>query len=256
MESRKAELLQRVESDRDVLIDFLRRFIRCPSPNPPGDTRAAAAHIRDLLDGRGIEYRVIAPQETMPNIVATFEAGKPGRHLALNGHIDVFPVGDGEGWTRDPWGGALVDGRIYGRGACDMKCGTTASIFTYLYLQELREELHGRLTLSAVSDEETFGPWGARYLSEHHPEVFGDCCLNSEPSSPWTLRFGEKGPLWLEFTVRTKGAHGAYTHASKSATEGHRRTRSAGGYSGARSQQSCRCTRPCSCGHRPCPRCG
>ena len=69
-----------------------------------------------------------------------------------------------------------------------------------------------------MSDEETFGPWGARYLSEHHPEVFGDCCLNGEPSSPWTLRFGEKGPLWLEFTVRTRGAHGAYTHLSKSAT--------------------------------------
>src|SRR5215467_13354835 len=218
MESRKAELLQRVESDRDVLIDFLRRFIRCRSPNPPGDTRAAAAHIRELLDRRGIEYRVIAPEETMPNIVATFAAGKPGRYLELNRHIDVFPVGDGEDWTQVPWGGALVDSRIYGRGACDMKCGTTASVFTFLYLRELREELHGRLTLSAVSDEETFGPWGARYLAEHHPEVFGDCCLNGEPSSPWTLRFGEKGPLWLEFTVRTRGAHGAYTHASKSAT--------------------------------------
>src|SRR5215472_8933809 len=72
--------------------------------------------------------------------------------------------------------------------------------------------------LSAVSDEETFGPYGARYLSEHHSEIFGDSCLSGEPSSPWTLRFGEKGPLWLEFTVRTKGAHGAYTHASKSAT--------------------------------------
>jgi succinyl-diaminopimelate desuccinylase len=218
MEGRKQKLLERIESDRDVLIDFLRSFIRCPSPNPPGDTRAAAAHIRGFLDRRGLAHRVIAPQENMPNIVATFEAGNPGRHLALNGHIDVFPVGDGEGWSQDPWGGALVDGRIYGRGACDMKCGTTASIFTFLYLHELRDELCGRLTLSCVSDEETFGPWGARYLSEHHPEVFGDCCLNGEPSSPWTLRFGEKGPLWLEFTVRTRGAHGAYTHLSKSAT--------------------------------------
>jgi succinyl-diaminopimelate desuccinylase len=218
MESCKAKLLERIESDRDVLIDFLRGFIRCPSPNPPGDTRAAAAHIRKLLDGRGIDYRIIAPQERMPNIVAAFAAGKLGRHLALNGHIDVFPVGDGEGWSQDPWGGALVDGRIYGRGACDMKCGTTASLFTFLYLHELREELCGRLTLSCVSDEETFGPWGARYLAEHHPEVFGDCCLNGEPSSPLTLRFGEKGPLWLEFTVKTRGAHGAYTHLSKSAT--------------------------------------
>jgi succinyl-diaminopimelate desuccinylase len=218
MDSRKAELLQRIETDREVLLDFFRRFIRCPSPNPPGDTREAASHIRQLLTRHGVDHRVIAPNEAMPNIVATFPAGKPGRHLALNGHIDVFPVGDGAGWTQDPWGGELVDGRIYGRGACDMKCGTTAAIFTFLYLLELRAELHGRLTLSAVSDEETFGPYGARYLFEHHPEVFGDSCLSGEPSSPWTLRFGEKGPLWLEFTVRTKGAHGAYTHASKSAT--------------------------------------
>lgn len=218
MDARKRELLQRIDSDREVLLGFFRDFIRCPSPNPPGDTREAADHIRRLLTQRGVPYRVIAPNAIMPNIVATFESGKPGRHLALNGHIDVFPVGDGTGWTRDPWGGELAEGRIYGRGACDMKCGTTASIFTFLYLRELHDELYGRLTLSAVSDEETFGPYGARYLFDNHPEVFGDCVLNGEPSSPWTLRFGEKGPLWLEFTVRTRGAHGAYTHASKSAT--------------------------------------
>jgi succinyl-diaminopimelate desuccinylase len=132
MEGRKAELLQRIESDREVLLDFFRRFIRCPSPNPPGDTREAAAHIRQFLAHHDADCRVIEPNEIMPNIVATFEAGKPGRHLALNGHIDVFPVGDGVGWTHDPWGGELVDGRIYGRGACDMKCGTTAAIFTFL----------------------------------------------------------------------------------------------------------------------------
>ena len=60
--------------------------------------------------------------------------------------------------------------------------------------------------MTAVSDEETFGPWGARYLMEHHPEVHGDCCLNGEPSSPYSIRFGEKGPLWIKFTVRTAGA--------------------------------------------------
>jgi len=218
MDGLKTKLLDRIEADRELLISFLRDFIRCASPNPPGDTREAAAHVRKLLDARGVRYRVIAPNETMPNLVASFDAGKPGRHLALNGHIDVFPVGNGAGWTRDPWGGELIDGKIYGRGACDMKCGTTASIFTFLYLGEIKDALHGRLTLSAVSDEETFGPWGARYLFEHHPEMIGDCCLNGEPSSPWTLRFGEKGPLWLEFTVKTPGAHGAYTHASKSAT--------------------------------------
>jgi succinyl-diaminopimelate desuccinylase len=82
----------------------------------------------------------------------------------------------------------------------------------------MRDELNGRVTLSVVSDEETFGPWGARYLFDHHPEIIGDCCLNAEPSSPHTLRFGEKGKLWLKFSVRTTGAHGAYTHMSQSAT--------------------------------------
>jgi succinyl-diaminopimelate desuccinylase len=137
----------------------------------------------------------------------------------LNGHIDVFPVGDGTGWTRDPWGGEIVDGNLYGRGAVDMKAGTTASILTFMLLHRIRDRLKGRLTLTAVSDEETFGPWGARYLMEHHPEIHGDCLLNGEPGSPYAVRFGEKGPLWLEFVVRTPGAHGAYTHASRSATK-------------------------------------
>ena len=87
------------------MLDFFRCFIRCQSPNPPGDTREAADHIRQFLERHGAECRVIAPNDLMPNIVATFEAGKPGRHLALNGHIDVFPVGAGVGWTHDPWGG-------------------------------------------------------------------------------------------------------------------------------------------------------
>jgi succinyl-diaminopimelate desuccinylase len=218
MNETKQKLLQRIEEDRDLLVGFLRDFIRCASPNPPGDTLAAARHVRALLDAHGADYRIIAPNETMPNIIAAFDCAKPGRHLALNGHIDVFPAGDGAGWTKDPWGAELIDGKIYGRGACDMKSGTTASIFAFLYLRELRDELHGRLTLSAVSDEETFGPYGARYLFEHHPEIIGDCCLNGEPTGRETFRFGEKGPLWLRFTVRTHGAHGAYVHRSKSAT--------------------------------------
>jgi succinyl-diaminopimelate desuccinylase len=215
----KKMLIGWIDEDRDELIDFFSRFIQAKSPNPPGDTRAAATFVNAFLDRNGLPYRVIAPQEEMPNIVASFECGAPGRHLVLNGHMDVFPAGEGAGWTHDPWSGAIADGRIYGRGACDMKCGTTASIFTFAYLHRLREQLKGRLTLTCVSDEETFGPWGARFLLEHHPEVHGDCCLNGEPSSPYTIRFGEKGPLWLAFSVQTHGAHGAYTHATPSATK-------------------------------------
>jgi succinyl-diaminopimelate desuccinylase len=219
MVSDRERLAGWIEAERQHLIEFLQDFVRAKSPNPPGDTRLAASHITDYLRRHELPFRVVAPQETMPNIVGSFEGGSPGRHLVLNGHIDCFPVGDGHGWTQDPWGGAVVDGKLYGRGVADMKAGTTASIMTYRLLHRIKDQLKGRLTLTAVSDEETFGPWGARYLLEHHPEVLGDCLLNGEPGSPYSVRFGEKGPLWLEFTLRTPGAHGAYTHYSKSATK-------------------------------------
>lgn len=216
----KEALLGWIDRDRDLLVDFLSRFIQVKSPNPPGDTRDTARFVRELLDREGLPYRVIAPQPDMPNLVATLEgSGGPGSHLVLNGHMDVFPVGDGAGWKHDPWGGEVADGRVWGRGASDMKCGTTASIFTFVYLSRLRDRWKGRLTLTVVSDEETFGEWGSKYLIANHPEVHGDCCLNAEPSSPHTIRFGEKGMLWLKFTVNTRGGHSAYPHTGESATK-------------------------------------
>ena len=220
MNADRQQLIDWIAQDRNDLIAFLRDFVRHKSPNPPGDTRATAAFITGHLDRYGVPYRIISPHPEMPNIVGSFDCANAGRHLVLNGHIDVFPVADdGLGWTKDPWGGELIDGKVYGRGVADMKCGTTASIFTYIYLARLKDRLKGRLTLTAVSDEETFGPYGARYLMEHHPEVHGDALLNGEPSGPLSVRFGEKGPLWIEFTMLAPGAHGAYTHAGTSATK-------------------------------------
>jgi succinyl-diaminopimelate desuccinylase len=215
----KTQLAKWLDEDRETIIQFLQDFVRAKSPNPPGDTTLAAAHVTRFLDQHKLPYKVVAPQPTMPNIVGTFDAPKPGKHLVLNGHMDVFPADEvNEKWTQDPWGGAIVDGKIYGRGVADMKAGTSASVFTFHYLHRVREHLKGKLTLTAVSDEETFGPWGARYLMDH-AEVHGDCLLNGEPSSPLTIRFGEKGPLWLKITIQTKGAHGAYTHLTPSATK-------------------------------------
>lgn len=217
MNAGKQQLLDWIERDRETLIGFLQEFLRCKNPNPPGNTVSGAKFVSAFLESQGLTFKTIAPNPEMPNIIAATEFG-PGRHLVLNGHMDVFPVGPESEWTQDPWGGKLIDGRIYGRGACDMKSGTTASIFTYVYLSRLKEQLKGKLTLTVVSDEETFGEWGARYLMEHHlDEVLGDCCLNGEPSSLHTVRFGEKGPLWLTVKVSTPGGHGAYVHTSKNA---------------------------------------
>ncbi len=203
-----------VDRDRDRIVDFLRGFLRARSPNPPGDTREAADYVKNFLDYEGLPYRVVGPDIEKPNIVSTISGVEGGRRLILNGHIDVFPVGDGAGWSHDPWGGELVDGRIYGRGACDMKTGTTASIMTFAYLNKVRNSLRGSVTLTVVSDEESGGRLGAGWLVENVPEAIGNCVINGEPSSPYTLRFGEKGILWLRVIVSAPGGHGAYTHLS------------------------------------------
>ena len=219
--SAKIEILNWIENEKHEIIFFLQEFIQAASPNPPGDTTIAAKVISKLLEKHKMPFRWVSPQKTMPNIVGSINGSKPGRHLVLNGHIDVFPVSDNyseEGWITPPWSGEIIEDKIYGRGSTDMKCGTSASIWTYIILNKFKTKFSGKLTLTCVSDEETFGPWGSRWLIDNEPEVLGDCCLNGEPSSPFTIRYGEKGLLWLTFKVQTDGSHGAYTHLSKSAT--------------------------------------
>ena len=200
------ELLSWIEADRDRIVGFLSDFLRARSPNPPGDTREAAAHLTALLDAEGLPYRTVGAREDLPNLLGTLHGSGPGRHLVLNGHMDTFPAIEDLPGERSQWSGDVEDGRIYGRWAADMKCGTTASLFTYLYLSRLRAEWRGRLTLTVVSDEETGGRWGTRHLMETIPEeVVGDACLNGEPSGVATVRFAEKGTIRAAITIRTAG---------------------------------------------------
>jgi succinyl-diaminopimelate desuccinylase len=218
MSDTRATLLGWIERDRDEIVRFLSKFVAIASPNPPGDTRTAAAFLHDTIRARGIpiEYRTAKPE--WPNVAGSYRGAGAGPHLVLNGHIDVFPAGPAAGWSRDPWSGEVSGGRVHGRGVVDMKCGTSASVWTYIYLHALRAQLNGRLTLTCVSDEETGGTWGAQWLVDTFPDEFrGDCVLNGEPSTPATIRFGEKGTLRLVFDVTTPGAHAAYTHLSKNA---------------------------------------
>src|SRR5262245_38483362 len=219
--SARDRLIDWLDSERQRQVDFLQAFARIDTANPPGDTRRAADLFREFLDREGIAHRTEAPQQQAPNLVANFTGGAgAGRHLVLNGHLDVFPVGDRAAWSRDPWSGDILDGRLHGRGAVAMKCGTTALLFVFAYLNRLRGELPGRVTLTVVSDEETGGKWGTSWLIENRPaEVLGDCVLNSEPSGVATVRFGEKCMLWLRLRIAVTGGHSAYPHTGGSATK-------------------------------------
>lgn len=212
-------LLCWIDEDRDEILEFMQTLVRARSPNPPGDTREVMSLVRSYLDSRGIDYSMINRDETMPNLVSTKTFGEGRKHLVLNGHIDVFPVETSDGWSQDPWDGS-AEGAIWGRGSADMKVGTTASIMTYVYLSRLAEQLAGKLTLTVVSEEESFGPNGARHLFDACPElILGTALLNGEPSGATVVRFGEKGAFWLRMTVQTPGGHGAYPHLSPNAIE-------------------------------------
>jgi succinyl-diaminopimelate desuccinylase len=204
-------LLARLDAEREGLIAFLQGFLRARSANPPGDTTEAADYAGAFLDRHGAPWRVAAAKPHLPNIVGSFGGARPGRHLVLNGHIDVFPPQDESGWS-----GERRDGRIFGRGAADMKCGTAAALVAYAWLHEHRDRLAGRLTLTAVSDEQTGGEFGTKWLHETLPsEVLGDCCLNGEPSGLNNVRFMEKGTLRAVVTIRAPGGHGGYPHLSR-----------------------------------------
>lgn len=163
----RAQILASIEQDRERIIGFLQDFTRIDTSNPPGDTRGGAALIARFLQEHDLAFRTVAPKEDNPNLIASVAGAAPARHLVLNGHIDVFPIGDRARWTRDPLGGELAGGRVWGRGTVDMKAGTTASLFAYLYLSRVVGELPGRVTLTVVSDEETGGRWGAEYLTDN-----------------------------------------------------------------------------------------
>ncbi len=220
----REKLLHWLDSEKDRQLQFLQAFTRIDTCNPPGDTVEAADFFRRFLDEEKVPHRTEAPQATMPNLISSFAGKGAGRHLVLNGHLDVFPIGDRSVWKHDPLSGDIVgdgvDGRVYGRGTVDMKCGTTALLFVHAYLHRLRDELPGKVTLTVVSDEETGGKWGADWLVRNCAhEVLGDCVLNTEPSGIHTVRFGEKSMLWLRFRVKVRGGHSAYPHTSPSATK-------------------------------------
>ena len=207
-----------IEGERDRQVVLLQSLTRIDTSNPPGDTRAAAELASQFLTDEGVSWRTEEPRSEMPNLVSTFTGGRAGRHLVLNGHLDVFPPGDRSAWSRDPFSGDVVDGRVHGRGSVDMNCGTVALLFAHAYLHRLRNELPGRVTLTVVSDEETGGRWGSGWLTERcGEEVLGDCVLNAEPSGLGTVRFGEKSMLWFRFTVEGPGGHSAYPHTGASA---------------------------------------
>jgi succinyl-diaminopimelate desuccinylase len=193
-------------------------LIRLPTVNPPGDGYVPCAEfIGRRLQQRGFEIEYVRASGTpgdsdrFPriNVIARREGGRPGPCVHFNSHIDV--VQTGTGWTMDPFAGLVQGGRVYGRGACDMKGGLAASIVAVEALIDFGVNLPGVLEISGTADEESGGFGGVHYLAERgwfsKPRV--DHVIIPEPLNVDRVCIGHRGVWWAEIETHGRIAHGS-----------------------------------------------
>ena len=211
--------------DASPVIAIAQRLIATPSPNPPGDTSVVAQVAADILCNAipDIDLALHEPTPGIVNLVARLRGHAPGRRIVLNGHLDTYPVNEALPWTVDPLGGELRDGKLYGRGAADMKGGIAASIAALAALAENRTYWQGEVVLTLAGDEESMGDQGTAWLLANVPHARGDAVIIGDAGAPDVLRFGEKGFLWLHLHAGGKAAHGAHVHLGINAVDRLRR---------------------------------
>ncbi|WP_372885793.1 acetylornithine deacetylase/succinyl-diaminopimelate desuccinylase family protein [Shimia sp.] len=203
---------------RDDLIALTRDLIRIPTLNPPGENyRLICEYLETRLKASGFETELIratgAPGDSdrYPrwNLIARRDGARAGDCVHFNSHIDVVDVG--HGWTHDPFGGALVDGRIYGRGACDMKGGLATSIIACEAFLEVFPDHAGAIEISGTADEESGGYGGVAYLAERgyfSPRRVQHVII-PEPLHKDRICLGHRGLWWAELETRGRIAHGS-----------------------------------------------
>jgi acetylornithine deacetylase/succinyl-diaminopimelate desuccinylase-like protein len=216
----RTAIAERIAAAGDELIAVTRRLVAAASPNPPGDTRAAALAAQQYLATiPDIHVETHEPAPGIVNLVARIIGTGTGRRLVFNGHLDTFPIGDDLSWTAPPLGGVVASGRLYGRGTADMKGGIAASLVAAQVLAERRRDWPGEIVLTLAGDEETMGTLGTRWLLDNIRHARGDAMICGDAGSPQIVRFGEKGLLWLDIESTGSPAHGAHVHRGVNAID-------------------------------------
>ncbi|MFC4912249.1 M20/M25/M40 family metallo-hydrolase [Actinomadura gamaensis] len=217
----------------DEVVRICQELIRIDTSNPgdhsgPGE-RAAAEYVVGLLEEVGVRPQVFESHPKRTSVVARIEGEDPARDaLLLHGHLDVVPA-RAEDWTRDPFGGEIADGCVWGRGAVDMK--DMDAMMLAVVRQRLRE---GRrpprdVVLAFLADEEAGGTWGAQWLVKEHPELFAGCTEAVGEVGGFSLTVpgdkrmylietAEKGIAWMHLTAAGTAGHGSMVHPDNAVT--------------------------------------
>ena len=186
-------------------LDLTRALIRFDTINPPGQEKAAAEHLGSLLTRAGFACEYVDLAEGRPNLVARIGGSDAKPPLAFTGHTDTVPLGL-QPWTVDPHAAEVKDGRVWGRGASDMKAGVAAFVAAAI---DLAPRLAGTpgLVLYITAGEET-GSEGAFVLARRGIKGEAGALVVAEPTTNRPL-CGHKGALWLKAMTRGVTAHGS-----------------------------------------------
>jgi acetylornithine deacetylase/succinyl-diaminopimelate desuccinylase family protein len=186
--------------DREA-ISLLQRLLRLNTENPPGNEGPAARLLADYLRPLGFETAYHEPAPERGSLVARLRGTGGGRTLILNGHLDIGPIGTG--WTKDPLGGEIEDGRIYGRGVSDMKSGLAAMASAARAVVRSRIPRRGDLILLPTADESSGGRLGMGHLVTTLRDLRADMAVVAEPTVG-DVCLAHRGAVWAEIVVTGK----------------------------------------------------
>ena len=204
-----------MDIDAAALIAFTQELVRIPSVHDPATGRSeepvarlVAATMREW--GWSPVLEEVAPGR--PNVICTIDGGLPGPTLLFEGHSDVVTEGDLSGWTVDPFGATIVDGRLYGRGAADMKGGVAAMLFAARALAA-EAPFPGRLRVAVLVDEEGLMLGAKDFVARGHADDV-DAAICCEPEAGEVCHVA-KGALRIHVTFTGAMAHGAMPHQGR-----------------------------------------
>ena len=211
--------------------DLLQHLIRaaCVNDGRPdsGEETRNADVLGSFLEGTGLDLERYEARPGRGSIVARIEGSDPDApSLCLMGHTDVVPANP-DGWSRDPFGGELVDGEVWGRGAIDMLNLTASMAVAFKHLATSGFRPRGDLVYFGVADEEAGGVWGAEWMFAHHPdairvdyvltELGGWSSVGHDGQRRVTVNVGEKGLAWRRLRVSGTPGHGSMPYGSDNA---------------------------------------
>ena len=199
-------------------VELLQQLIRFDTTNPPGNEAECIGFVRRLLEDAGCEVELYAREPARPNLISRLRGQGDRAPILLQGHVDVVTTA-GQDWTRPPFGGELVDGYVWGRGALDMKGGVAMMVSAFLRAAREETALPGDVILCVLADEENGGDYGAKFLVEEHAHLFegvrwslgefGGFSLDLGGKRLYPIQVAEKQICWLKARVPGKAGHGA-----------------------------------------------